>query len=67
MKKFLVQIEDSPSTRWFATDAELCEWLHLPIRGAVHGVTSGPAPKITVTTEEEAAAPIEIKRAPMPA
>lgn len=54
-KKFLVQLECAENTRFFASDSELCEWLHLPIASAINAQTTGPCPKVTITPEETGA------------
>lgn len=54
-KKFLIQLECADNTRFHASDAELCEWLHLPIQSAINAQTAGPCPRVTITAEEQPA------------
>jgi hypothetical protein len=52
IKKFLVQIEDAPSTTWLYPDCHLAETIQTSVSRAVSVYTGGPVPRVTVVREK---------------
>jgi hypothetical protein len=60
--KFLVQIQDSPSTRWLETPEQLARQIELLMQSVLVVNTAGPLPSVTVIQDECGCPPSEARQ-----